>query len=90
MRLVWGFMVSQAIHVAAKMSSFDLLGDGPRTAVELAETTRCHALALRRLLRLLTTVELLVEDEQGCFSVTPLGELLRADHPQSARAYAVM
>ncbi|MEY4071511.1 MAG: dimerization domain, partial [Candidatus Eisenbacteria bacterium] len=31
MRLVWGFMVSQAIHVAAKMSIFDRLRDGPRT-----------------------------------------------------------
>lgn len=90
MRLVWGFMVSQAIHVAAKLSIFDRLRDGPRTAVELAEATQCHALALRRLLRLLTTVELLVEDEQGRFSVTPMGDLLRGDHPQSARAYAMM
>jgi hypothetical protein len=41
-------------------------------------------------LRFLTSVGLLVEDEAGRFSVTPLGDLLRSDHPQSMRTLAVL
>ena len=42
MRLVSGFQVSQAISVAATLGIADLLGDGPRSADELAVTTGSH------------------------------------------------
>lgn len=90
MQMIWGFMVSQALHVAAKLAVFDALRDGPKTASELAEVTHSQELALRRLLRLLTAVDMLTEDDLGRFSATPLGDQLRSDHPQSARSYAVM
>jgi len=90
MQLVRGFVVSQAIHVAAKLAIFDEVRDGPKTTDELAAVTQSQAPALRRLLRFLTSVDLLSEDEQGRFSTTALGCLLQSDHPQSARSYALM
>ena len=32
MKMIWGFMVSQALHVAAKLAVFDVLRDRSRTA----------------------------------------------------------
>src|SRR5262245_48662424 len=89
-QMIWGFMASQAVHVAAKLALFDALRDGPKTARELAEASGSHEPALRRLLRFLTTVDLLAEDEHGRFSATALGDVLRSDHPQSIRPLAVM
>jgi SAM-dependent methyltransferase len=90
MQMIWAFMVSHALHIAAKLAVFDVLRDGAKTAGEVAEATGSHEPSLRRLLRLLTSVDVLAEDERGRFSPTPLGDFLRSDHPQSARALAVM
>ena len=90
MQMLWGFKVSQALHVAAKLAVFDLIRDEPKTVSEIARATATHELALRRLLRFLTTVDILVEDERGRFSATPRGALLRSDHPESARSLAIM
>ncbi len=88
--LIWSFRVTQALHVAATLGLADLLADGPRSVAALAAATGAHAPTLRRLLRALTTVALLTEDEQGCFATTPLGDHLRADHPRSLRALATL
>jgi hypothetical protein len=45
--------------------------------------------SLRRLLRALTTVDILVEDGYERFAATPTGDLLRSDHPHSVRTIAV-
>ena len=86
--LLWGFAISQAVYVAAKLAVFDFLGDGPKTSGELADSVGAHEPSLRRLLRALTSVQLLREDN-GRFAATPLGEQLRSDHPESWRAFAL-
>ena len=42
-RLVTGYQVSQALHVAATMGLCDLLADGPRSVAELAEAAGADA-----------------------------------------------
>ena len=76
-RMIVGFQVSQAIHVAATLGVADLLADGARTSDELAAATNAHAGSLYRLLRALASVGVLHEDEGRRFSLTPMGELLR-------------
>jgi hypothetical protein len=49
-RLVNGYQVTQAIHVAAVLGIADLLADGPRTSDDLA-ATESHPGALYRQLR---------------------------------------
>jgi methyltransferase family protein len=77
MRLINGYQVSQAIHVAAALGIADKLADGPRAVGELASMTGTHAGSLHRLLRALAAVEVVREEDDGTFGSTDLGEALR-------------
>ena len=88
-RLIVGFQVSQAIHVAATLGVADLLADGARTSDELAAATDSDAGSLYRLLRALASVGIFHEDEGRRFSLTPMGALLRSDVPGSLRGWAM-
>ncbi len=87
-RLILGFQVSQAIHVAATLGIADLLVDGPRTSDELAAATNSHAGSLYRLLRALASVGIFREGDGKRFALTPTGELLRSNVPGSLRGWA--
>ncbi|NUP08155.1 MAG: methyltransferase [Polyangiaceae bacterium] len=78
---------SQALYVAAKLGIADFLADGPRSADALAKDTETHAPSLRRVLRLLAASGVLVEEEDGRFSLTPVGATLKSG-PGSTRAVA--
>jgi O-methyltransferase domain/Dimerisation domain len=88
--LITGCFRTQAVRVTAKLGIPDLLRDGPKASEEIAAATGTHEPSLRRLLRTLTSIGILTEDSTGHFAATPMGELLRADHPQSARAFAIL
>ncbi|WP_220202008.1 methyltransferase [Reticulibacter mediterranei] len=89
-RMTSGCLLSQAIHVATKLNIPGLLKDGPKNSTELAQATETHAPSLYRLLRALAGAGLFVEDEQGRFTLTPLGELLRRDVPGSMAAAGLL
>jgi hypothetical protein len=89
-RLLTGYWISQAIHVAAQLGIADLLKAGPQTVAHLAESTGAHARSLYRLLRALASEGIFAEDKQGRFALTPLGECLRSDVPNSQRSMAIM
>src|SRR4051812_46230536 len=55
-RMIHGFMISQAIYVAAKLGIADLLQDGPRSSEELARATSMHEPSLYRVLRTLSAI----------------------------------
>lgn len=88
--IVLGYQRSQAVMVAAELGVPDLLRDGPRPVEELASATGAHGPALYRLLRALAAIGVVHEDEQRRFSLTPMGEYLRRDHPLSADPVARM
>ena len=91
MDLIWpGPFAAQSIHVVARLGIADLLGPEPRTADELAEAAQAHAPSLKRVLRALTTLGVFAEDADGRYRHTALSETLRADHPESVRAWALM
>ncbi|MEA2510961.1 MAG: hypothetical protein QOF01_4462 [Thermomicrobiales bacterium] len=87
-RLVNGYQVTQAIHVAATLGIADLLVDGPRTSDDLAAVTGTHAGALYRLLRALAALGVFREAEDCSFALTPLGDCLRSDVPESLAGWA--
>jgi hypothetical protein len=89
-QLAIGHYVSRALHLAAKLGLADLLAGGPLPAVELAAKTDTDAAALRRVLRLLASVGVLSEAEDGAFALSALGEALRRDVPGSARALVLL
>jgi len=87
--LVNGFMVSQAIHVAATLGIADLLQDGPRKADDIATATKTHAPSLYRLLRALASVGVFREEGDRRFALTLLSERLRSDAPEPVGSWAV-
>jgi O-methyltransferase domain/Dimerisation domain len=89
-RLVTGYYVSCAIHAVAELGIADLLKDGPQSHDTLAAGTGTHAASLRRVLRLLASAGVLVEEEDGRFSLTAIGACLRDDVPGSMRAAALL
>lgn len=87
--LISQYFVSQAVGAAARLALADHLAAGPRTAEQLASATDAHAPSLHRLLRALASLGLVNERDDGAYELTPLGEPLRSDSPESVRAYAL-
>jgi hypothetical protein len=87
-RLLNGYIIGRAIHVAAQLGVADVLREGPRSTVQIATVVGAHAPTLYRLLRALASVGLFTEVEHGSFALTPLGDCLRIDMPVSLRALA--
>jgi hypothetical protein len=88
-RLIIGYRVSQALHVVAVLGIADLLKDGPRHFSDLARSSKTHAESLYRLLRLLASVGVFTEQDEGRFALTSLAQHLRSDAPDSLRTRAM-
>lgn len=86
MQMSMGFIVSQAISVAAKLRIADHLNDSAKTLEELAEATATNVSALYRLMRGLTSVGVFKKDIENRYSNSEISEFLRSDHPASMRA----
>lgn len=86
--LIQANWTTQAVSVATQLGLPALLRDGQKTADALAEATRCHAPSLTRLLRALTSIDVLTETAEGMFDLTSVGRLLCADVPGSLAAWA--
>ena len=78
--------ISAVVYAAARLGIADHLAAGPRSALELAGTTRTHAPSLHRLMRTLAGLGILTERDAQRFALTPLGEALKSGAPGSARA----
>ncbi|HKU97299.1 MAG TPA: methyltransferase [Vineibacter sp.] len=89
-RMITGYYVSRAVHLAAQLGIADLLSDGPVDAADLAGRTATHAPSLKRVLRLLAGAGVLSEGEDGRFALTPTGACLRRDVPGSMHAAALV
>lgn len=88
--LLFGYRISQAIYVAAKLRIADVLKDGPQRSDELATRVGAHPEALHRLLRVLASVGIVAQVDERRFTLTPLGALLQTDVPGSWWGTAVL
>ena len=88
MNLLAGKWASQAIGVLAEFGVADLLRNGAQTAEEIARATNTSADGMYRLLRASAGIGLLMESNDRKFRLTPLGQLLRTDVPQSVGGFA--
>ena len=89
-QMLYGYRISQAIYVAAKLGIADVLKDGPKGSDELATAVGAHPDALHRLLRVLASVGIFAQVDQHRFTLTPLGALLQTDVPGSLWGTAVL
>ena len=88
-QMVDGFLATQVVAVTARLGVPDHLAGTAQTAEELATATNTDPDALGRLLRAAALFGLLVQDENGQFALTEMGDLLRSDAPGSMRDLAV-
>jgi len=89
MGLISGYWISQAVHVAAKLSLPDWILAGKTTSAQLAEATGTDAPSLYRLLRALASVGVFAEEGHDHWTLTPLAETL-LEKPGSQKAVALM
>ena len=88
-RLFMGYIPTRVIYVAAKLELTDHIRDGGACAQDLAQKLKVDPAALYRVMRVLAGLGVLRQDDNDRFYVTPFGETLRKDSPQSVRDYAI-
>jgi O-methyltransferase domain/Dimerisation domain len=89
-QMTFGCVVTQAIHVAAKLNIADLIAaHGPMNCSALAAKSGAHEESLFRLLRGLASIGIFSIDPNGKFSLTPFAECLTDDSPVSVKAMAL-
>jgi hypothetical protein len=84
-----GYFRSRALCAAARLGVADALGDEEHTVRHLAAVCRAEPAALYRLLRALASFGVVAETSPASFVLTPLGQRLRKDAPDSAWAGVV-
>src|SRR6266511_369914 len=88
-KLLAGHFLAQCLHAAAVLAIPDLIAKGCSTIEELASATGSHGPSLHRLLRALASIGLFTEGANGRLVLTPLGDTLRSDSPDSVRDKAL-
>lgn len=83
------FVIARALYAFAKLGIADLLRDKALSSEELASPASVDPGALYRLLRTLSTADVVSESQDHRFTLGPLGEALRSDAPGSMRAWAI-
>jgi len=80
-----GFILSQALYGVAKLGIADFIHDRQSSIVELGLSAGADKRVLYRVMRALAGFGVFHEEEGRFFSLTPAGQLLCSDHPQSLR-----
>ena len=83
--LLTGRWRSQILHAGVKLGIIDSLGQGRRRSDEVAEELALNPQNTYRLMRALSSIDVLEEDETNSFGLTELGELFGSSHPESLR-----
>jgi len=83
--LMTGHWVSAAIYVMAELGLADRIRAGVVSTQRLAAEQDLYERSVYRLLRALAGIGLVEETGTREFALTPMGELLRSDHPRSMR-----
>ncbi|WP_375778655.1 methyltransferase dimerization domain-containing protein [Bradyrhizobium sp. ma5] len=88
MKLIAGFQVSQAISAMAELGIADVMKNEVLASDDIARAVECDPPSLYRLLHALASAGLLEEQAEQRFRLTPIGECLRSDSPESRTAWA--
>ena len=81
---------SQILYTGVKLGIFESVGTNPKHASEIAREMGLDASLSYRLLRALASIGFLNEKAGQSFSITPLGELVLQDHPQTLRGVILL
>jgi hypothetical protein len=87
---ITGTWRAQALYTAVALQLPDHVAAGCTTPDRLAHTAGASEDGVRRLMRLLAGMEVFAGSERTGYRLTPVGNLLRADHPDSMRDMCLM
>ncbi len=87
---ILGRWKSQILYAGVKLGIFESVSAAPKQAFEIANQLDLDPSLSYRLMRALASMGFLSERDDKSFSVTPLGELLRKDHPQTLRGVLLL
>jgi predicted transcriptional regulator len=90
MDILFGRWRSQILYAGVKLGVFNTLSAGPKRADDVASEFNLNRPLTYPLLRALASLGLLSEAADCSFSLTPSGEFLRADHPQTLRGIVLL
>jgi hypothetical protein len=88
-RLFMGYIPTRVIYVAAKLELADHIDGDGASVQDLAQKLKVDPAALYRVMRVLAGLCVLRQDHADRFYLTPFGQTLRKDSPQSVRDYAI-
>ena len=88
--IILGRWKSQILYAGVKLGVFDSLRTAPKPASEIAQELGLDLSLSYRLLRALASIDFLNEKDGQIFSITPLGEYFRKDHPQTLRGVILL
>jgi hypothetical protein len=83
------YIPTRVVYVAAKLGLADHIGEDGVLARELAGRLHAHPDPLYRIMRVLAGLGVMRQDENDRFFVTPFGDTLRQNSPESVRDYAI-
>jgi hypothetical protein len=86
--MIMGFRGTHLLRVMAELGVADLLAAGPRDSADLATELGADTDALHRVLRGLAQLGVLDQGSDDRFALTPVGDCLRSDRPDSLRPIA--
>ena len=82
-QLMGGFMRGHVLRTGLELGVFESLDHEPRALGEIAEELGIEPEPAYRLLRALACTDFVVEEPERSFSLTPHGQYLTSDHPDS-------
>jgi hypothetical protein len=82
--------VNNLLPTTIELGVFEVVGGYPKHAVELADQLDIDRDLGYRLLRALASLGVFEETSDRRFEITPAGELLREDHPESLHGVALL
>jgi hypothetical protein len=88
--VILGRWKSQILYTGVTLGIFESIGTIPKRASEIAKELNLDASLSYRLLRALASIGFLNEKDDQNFSITPLGELVCKDHPQTLRGVILL
>jgi hypothetical protein len=87
-QLYWGFVISRAVHVAAKLGIADHVTETGVTVSEIAKKLNVNEDRLYRLMRLLASYEMFSEKEKYKYYPTSLSKVIETEGDASIRSAA--
>ncbi|HUP40658.1 MAG TPA: methyltransferase [Vicinamibacterales bacterium] len=87
-QMLTGAWTTQLVAAVARLGIPDQLATaGPQSSEQLARAVGANAGALYRVMRTLASIGVFADAGRGTYTLTPIGERLRSDHPESMRDF---